>query len=145
MTVASFLDDLRQRGVTLRVDGDALSLRAPKGALSEADRDRLRTDKSAILAWLQTPVDDSEPFPLTDIQQAYLVGRAGELELGRVGCHAYREFERREVDLPRLQQAWNRVVARHPMLRAVFTEDGRQRVLEFGAAPHHRGDRSARR
>ncbi len=129
MTVASFLDDLRQRGVTLRVDGDALSLRAPKGALSEADRDRLRTDKSAILAWLQTPADDSEPFPLTDIQQAYLVGRAGELELGRVGCHAYREFERREVDLPRLQQAWNRVVARHPMLRAVFTEDGRQRVL----------------
>jgi pyochelin synthetase len=130
VTVATFLDDLRQRGVTLRADGDALNLRAPKGALTEADRDRLRREKAAILAWLQSPADDSEPFPLTDIQQAYLVGRVAELELGRVGCHAYREFERSDVDLPRLQQAWNRVVARHPMLRAVFTEDGRQRVLD---------------
>ena len=86
MTVATFLDDLRARGVTLRAEGDALNLRAPKGALTEADRDRLRREKAAILAWLQSPADDSEPFPLTDIQQAYLVGRVAELELGRVGC-----------------------------------------------------------
>jgi amino acid adenylation domain-containing protein len=132
VTVTAFLRDLQQRGVTLRADGDALTLRAPKGVLTEADRDRLRAEKPAILASLRqaaAPADATAPFPLTDIQQAYLVGRAAELELGRVGCHAYREFDRPSVDLPRLQEAWNRLVVRHPMLRAVFTEDGQQRVL----------------
>ncbi|MDR3538266.1 MAG: amino acid adenylation domain-containing protein [Acetobacteraceae bacterium] len=129
MTVDAFLRDLQHRGVELRAEGDALSLRAPKGVLTEADRDRLRAEKAAILACLTAPTDDTDPFPLTDIQQAYLIGRAAELELGRVGCHAYREFDRPDVDLPRLERAWNQVVARHPMLRAVFTEDGRQHVL----------------
>ncbi|MBN8929496.1 MAG: hypothetical protein BGO51_00040 [Rhodospirillales bacterium 69-11] len=130
MTLDAFLQDLARRGVTLAAEGDALSLRAPKGVLTEADRDRLRAEKPAILAALRPlPVEDGAPFPLTDIQQAYLIGRAAELELGRVGCHAYREFEHDGLDLDRLEQAWNRLVARHPMLRAVFGEDGRQRVL----------------
>jgi pyochelin synthetase len=132
VTVDAFLRDLRQRGVELSAEGDALTLRAPKGVLTDADRNRLRSEKSAILQSLRATfesVDETAPFALTDIQQAYLVGRASELELGRVGCHAYREFDRDAVDLPRLQAAWNRLVLRHPMLRAVFTEDGRQRVL----------------
>ncbi|NGM19911.1 amino acid adenylation domain-containing protein [Roseomonas stagni] len=130
MTTAAFLQDLERRGVTLSVSGDEVSLRAPRGVLTEADRDRLRAEKAAILALLRgddTPAD--EPFPLTEIQQAYLVGRSAELELGRVGCHAYREFESDSIDLDRLEEAWNRLVARHPMLRAVVTPDGRQRVL----------------
>jgi amino acid adenylation domain-containing protein len=133
MTVAAFLSDLRRRGVSLSTDGESLTLRAPKGVLGDAERERLKAEKAAILECLraeQTPVDDGAPFPLTDIQQAYLVGRAAELELGKVGCHAYREFDCASVDLPRLEQAWNRLVARHPMLRAVFSADGTQRVLD---------------
>jgi amino acid adenylation domain-containing protein len=129
-TIAAFIHDLRHRGVMLAAQGDSLTLRAPKDALTEADRDRLRAEKASIIAWLRTPSDDTEPFPLTDIQQAYLIGRAAELALGRVGCHAYREFDRQSVDLIRLQRAWNQLVARHPMLRAVFTDDASQRVLE---------------
>ena len=133
MTVAAFLSDLRRRGVSLSTDGESLTLRAPKGVLGDAERERLKTEKAAILECLraeQTVVDDGAPFPLTDIQQAYLVGRAAELELGKVGCHAYREFDCKAVDLPRLEQAWNKLVARHPMLRAVFSADGTQRVLD---------------
>ena len=133
MTVAAFLSDLRRRGVSLSTDGESLTLRAPKGVLGDAERERLKAEKTAILACLraeQTPVNDGAPFPLTDIQQAYLVGRAAELELGKVGCHAYREFDCTSVDLPRLEQAWNRLVARHPMLRAAFSADGTQRVLD---------------
>ena len=133
MTVAAFLSDLRRRGVSLSTDGEQLTLRAPKGVLGEAERERLKAEKAAILECLraeQMAVGDGAPFPLTDIQQAYLVGRAAELELGKVGCHAYREFDCATVDLPRLQQAWNRLVARHPMLRAVFSADGTQRVLD---------------
>ncbi len=136
MTVAAFLRELEQRGVVLAAEGDSLTLRAPKGALTEADRDRLHAEKAGILAWLQQPGDDDEPFPLTDIQQAYLVGRAAELDLGRVGCHAYREFDATGLDLQRLEDAWNRLVARHPMLRTVCTADGMQRTLP--TVPHYR-------
>nr|WP_294546417.1 amino acid adenylation domain-containing protein [uncultured Rhodopila sp.] len=130
MTTAAFLQSLQQRGVTLRADGDSLGVQAPKGVLTDTDRGRLRNEKADILACLRAPVDDTAPFPLTDIQQAYLVGRVAELELGRVGCHAYREFEQPSLDISLLERAWNRLVIRHPMLRAVFTEDGRQRILD---------------
>ncbi|WP_051328761.1 non-ribosomal peptide synthetase [Geminicoccus roseus] len=133
MSVADLVRDLERRGVHLAVDGDALTMRAPKGVLADRDRDALRARKHEILAWLKG--DDAEaepgaPFPLTDIQQAYLVGRAAEMELGRVGCHAYREFEAPSYDLERLEDAWNRLVRRHPMLRAVVRGDLQQVLPE---------------
>ncbi|MGE5269161.1 MAG: amino acid adenylation domain-containing protein [Thiohalocapsa sp.] len=143
-TVDAFLRELARRGVALSADGDALRVRAPKGTLSNGDRDRLRDEKAAILAHLRGDASsdgepDDAPFPLTDIQEAYLIGRNAELELGRVGCHAYREFEMAGLDLDRLERAWNAVLARHEMLRVVMTEDGRQRILH--AVPWYRIDR----
>ncbi|MET9969783.1 amino acid adenylation domain-containing protein, partial [Streptomyces sp. NPDC006356] len=70
-----------------------------------------------------------EPFPATDVQRAYWLGRAGEMRLGGVGSHYYSEFDGVSVDLPRLEGAWRRLIDRHPMLRAVFDEEGRQQVL----------------
>uniref|UniRef100_UPI002103BD97 condensation domain-containing protein n=1 Tax=Geminicoccus harenae TaxID=2498453 RepID=UPI002103BD97 len=137
MSIADLVRDLERRGVELAVDGEALTMRAPKGALAEHDREALRLRKGEILAWLKGEAAEADggSFPLTDIQQAYLVGRAAELELGRVGCHAYREFEAESYDLARLEEAWNLLVRRHPMLRAVFTGD-RQQVLP--EVPHYR-------
>ena len=130
MSVQELVRDLERRGVVLTADGDALTMRAPKGALVEQDRELLRARKAEILAWLKgNDADPDEPFPLTDIQEAYLVGRAAELELGRVGCHAYREFEAAAYDVAQLEQGWNRLVRHHPMLRAVVTGSDRQRVL----------------
>ncbi len=136
MSVADLVRDLERRGVELAVDGEALTMRAPKGVLGEQDRETLRARKQEILAWLKgddAAADADAPFPLTDIQQAYLVGRAAEMELGRVGCHAYREFEADSYDLPRLQAAWNRLVRHHPMLRAVVQGDLQQVLPEVPA------------
>ncbi|WP_437904212.1 amino acid adenylation domain-containing protein [Sorangium sp. So ce327] len=73
--------------------------------------------------------DDPEaPFRQTAVQRAYLVGRESAFDLGGVGCHGYIERECDGLDLERFEQAWNRVIARHGMLRAVFTGDGLQRV-----------------
>ncbi|WP_435105104.1 amino acid adenylation domain-containing protein [Arhodomonas sp. AD133] len=69
------------------------------------------------------------PFPLTDVQQAYWFGRREDFVLGGVGTHFYTEFDGAHVDLPRLEAAWNRLIRRHEMLRAVFDDDGRQRIL----------------
>lgn len=70
-----------------------------------------------------------EPFPLTDMQQALWIGRRNAVEFGGFGCLGYFEWESAGLDVQRLQQAWRRLIDRHDMLRAVFTHDGRQRVL----------------
>ncbi|WP_437640298.1 amino acid adenylation domain-containing protein [Sorangium sp. So ce854] len=72
--------------------------------------------------------DPEAPFAQTDVQRAYLVGRERAFDLGGVGCHGYLERECDELDLDRFERAWNRVIARHGMLRSVFTEDGLQRA-----------------
>ncbi|MFZ1428733.1 MAG: SDR family NAD(P)-dependent oxidoreductase, partial [Geminicoccaceae bacterium] len=69
------------------------------------------------------------PFPLTEIQQAYWIGRGDTLELGNVGCYLYTEVELKGVDLARLERAWNMLVRRHDMLRAVVLPDGQQQIL----------------
>ncbi|GAA2485582.1 non-ribosomal peptide synthetase [Actinocorallia cavernae] len=82
---------------------------------------------------VQPPVPDDEhrhdPFPPTDVQLAYWLGRDEEFTLGGVGCHFYREYDILDLDVARLEEAVNRLVARHEMLRAVFDADGNQRVL----------------
>ncbi|WP_214317643.1 non-ribosomal peptide synthetase [Nonomuraea sediminis] len=71
-----------------------------------------------------------EPFPLTDIQHAYLVGRASTFDLGGTSIHLYAEHHAAPgLDADRLRAALERLVARHEMLRAVIMPDGTQRIL----------------
>jgi amino acid adenylation domain-containing protein len=77
-----------------------------------------------------SPEERYGPFPLTDVQQAYWMGRRGEFELGNVATHVYQEFETVGLDLGRFERALQRVIERHDMLRAVVREDGQQQVLE---------------
>ncbi|MFI0408225.1 amino acid adenylation domain-containing protein [Actinomadura sp. 3N508] len=74
------------------------------------------------------PAERHEPFPLTDLQHAYLVGRSTGREYGGVAAHAYLEIDVGDLDLARCEAAWRRIVSRHDMLRAVVTADGRQQV-----------------
>jgi yersiniabactin nonribosomal peptide synthetase len=71
----------------------------------------------------------AESFALTDVQYAYWVGRDDSQPLGGVGCHAYLEFDGKNVDPDRLRSAWRAVQSYHPMLRARFTDDGRQAIM----------------
>ncbi|MBW4609145.1 MAG: amino acid adenylation domain-containing protein [Hassallia sp. WJT32-NPBG1] len=70
-----------------------------------------------------------QPFPLTDIQQAYWIGRNVAFELSNVATHSYREIECLGLDIERFTKAWQRLVERHDMLRAIVQPDGQQRIL----------------
>ena len=70
-----------------------------------------------------------EPFPLMDLQQAYWLGRRSDFELGDVSAHIYHELELIDLDVERFELAWQRLIDRHPMLRAVILPDGRQQIL----------------
>ncbi|UOB14313.1 amino acid adenylation domain-containing protein [Streptomyces sp. HP-A2021] len=95
----------------------------------------LDPERSATPVLVADPDHAHDPFPATDVQRAYWLGRAEGMRLGGVGAHYYSEFDGSDVDLPRLEQAWRGLIARHPMLRAVFDEDGHQRVLSDAEVP----------
>lgn len=70
-----------------------------------------------------------EPFPLTDIQQAYWVGRSSAVELGDVSTTIYLEVEIKSGEIAKFQRSWNQLIAQHEMLRAIFLDSGEQRIL----------------
>lgn len=104
-------------------------LDAMAAALADKRRGDVGIAEDAALR--PAPEAAHEPFPVTDVQQAYLVGRRGDFELGGVSTHAYVELDARDLDLSRFAAALNAAIARHPALRLVMTQDGQQRVLEI--------------
>ncbi|MGE0415880.1 MAG: amino acid adenylation domain-containing protein [Acetobacteraceae bacterium] len=102
--------------------------------------DRTLGDIAALLPAATTPAPDVPsisvdpanqyaPFPLTDIQLSYWLGRGARFALGGA-CHVYWEFEAEaDRDPDRLEAALHHLVDTHDMLRAVVTPDGMQRVL----------------
>ncbi|MEV1179424.1 condensation domain-containing protein, partial [Nonomuraea sp. NPDC049784] len=70
-----------------------------------------------------------EPFALTGIQQAYWAGRRDDFDLGGVDSHLYAEVDVPDLDVDQLGRVWRTLIDRHPMLRAVITNDGRQQIL----------------
>ena len=82
----------------------------------------------AVARFRSDPERAHEPFPLTDLQQAYVVGRSRGFDLASP-LHLYFEFDFDHFDLDRAGTALRTLIARHPMLRAVVCDDGLQRVL----------------
>ncbi|MFG2551509.1 amino acid adenylation domain-containing protein [Streptomyces sp. NPDC048581] len=75
------------------------------------------------------PAARFEPFPLTDLQQAYMLGRTDAFELGNVSTYFFTEVDLEGADLGLLTDKLNELIDRHDMLRAVMNGDSTQRVL----------------
>ncbi|GAB4588358.1 amino acid adenylation domain-containing protein [Nocardia sp. IFM 10818] len=88
----------------------------------------LAVGDTAAAAYEPDPDARFEPFPVTDVQRAYLIGRRPEFTLGGIGTHFYTEFDGEDIDLDRLEHAWNTLIERHDMLRTVFDGNERQWV-----------------
>ncbi|RNL83027.1 type I polyketide synthase [Halostreptopolyspora alba] len=73
---------------------------------------------------------DEGLIPMTRVQHAYWVGRGGGYEFGNVPCHFYLEYDCPDLDLERYERAWNHVIGRHAMLRAVVAPQGGFTVVD---------------
>src|SRR6266568_1229675 len=76
--------------------------------------------------WLSSG-EPHQSFPLTDLQAAYFTSKHMP-EADPVGCHTYLEFQVIDLDVDRLERAWQRLLAIHPMLLARIDPDGTQCV-----------------
>ncbi|UCM87044.1 non-ribosomal peptide synthetase [Streptomyces marincola] len=97
--------------------------------LADFAADLVREQAAVAALGTGDPARAHEPFPPTDVQRAFWIGRDDRLPLGGVGTWHYSEFDGEDVDLGRVERAWRLLIDRHDMLRAVLDEDGRQRVL----------------
>jgi len=146
MSAVEFLAELSREGVKIWVDGTQLRYRAPKGIITASLRSKLVEYKPELLVLLSQQLDSGFtgslprvipapdqlylPFPATDVQQAYWIGRSASFELGNVGNHIYIEVEAVDLDLARSLLILRRLIERHPMLRAIMLPDGQQKILE---------------
>lgn len=70
------------------------------------------------------------PFPLTDVQYAYWIGRRGLYALGKVSTHCYFELDTEALDIKNVQNAWNVLIKKHGMMRVIVLESGEQKILK---------------
>lgn len=91
----------------------------------------------SVMARLEGPEHQHEPFPLTAIQEAYLLGRSSAFTLGNIATHAYLEFETPSSMTPKhLTTIIHALVKRHDAMRLVFDFDTQmQRVLDIDELP----------
>lgn len=141
---AQLLEDVEKRGARFWEEEGNLRYSASKGVMTQEVLSQMSANKAELISLLRDraagssglprlvpdPEHRYEPFALTDLQSAYLVGRDASFELGNISCHAYVEMEKEDVDLPRLAQALRKLIRRHDMLRAVMLPGGMQQVLE---------------
>ncbi len=97
-----------------------------EGAI-KSDTKAFSLDKFAIIHDVEQRY---APFLLTDVQQAYWLGRNPVFELGNISTHIYSEIDVVDLDIPCCEQAWNILVDQQDMLRAVVLTTGEQQVLE---------------
>ena len=118
----------------IRVDG-------PSAMDKLNSRVRRAPDKEARSFIRENMAERYLPFALSDMQQAYWIGRDTSLGGGGVAQQSYFELDCSSLDLSRVRRAFDALIARHEMLRAVVTEDGQQRILPLPLSfPLHEED-----
>ncbi|MEE4561814.1 amino acid adenylation domain-containing protein [Paenibacillus polymyxa] len=99
--------------------------------LSERIKEGVDTQEAIVYPELTPdPEHMYEPFPLTDVQMAYLMGREDHFEMGGVSTHVYIELET-SLDMVRFNRALQKVIERHVMLRTIILPSGQQQILDY--------------
>lgn len=140
MNIADFVATLALEGIELWSEENNLHFRAPAGTLSETVKETLREHKPALLAYLasrnksEVMLCDRQgrftPFPLTETQQAWLMGRHNAFAYGGLPCRGFLAVSfPTALEPARLERGIQQLIARHDMLRVVVKEEGFQRVL----------------
>lgn len=128
LEVLKFLERLRENGIQIWAEGDKLRYRARSNHLTPEILGILKKSKRQILDFLDMITRNT--IPLTSIQAAYIVGQKPGCELGNINAHYYIEYKSEEVDVGRLEQVINLIIAKNDALRMIVTHEGKASFLE---------------
>lgn len=136
--VQELMNNMRKKKIQLWTEEGKLKFKAPKGVMEPNDLELLKENKTKIVAFLESEnktitvqndlTNRYKPFPLTDVQSAYLLGRNPGFRYGGVACHLYMELKYNALDHNLVENIWNRLVERHEMLRATVSNQGFQSI-----------------
>jgi len=92
----------------------------------------LDPDRPAEKAFVFEPRESERhhPFQMTEIQQAYAIGRSSAFQLGEISTHGYIDIHVENLDLERFTSVLNELIGRHDMLRAVARPNLMLQILE---------------
>ncbi|MBB1485774.1 non-ribosomal peptide synthetase [Oceanospirillum sediminis] len=116
---------LRQQGLSAE---QPLRLLFAKPELQAFAAELYQTEQTVQQQVVAEPEQRFEPFLLTEVQRAYWMGQSPGLPLS-CGTHYLTELDGADVDLTRLEQAWNKLVHNHEMMRAFVNAEGQQQIL----------------
>ena len=128
------LVELEKKGVTFETVDGKLKYKDSKGNFTENSKEKVKKYKEEIIEILKKKqtIDEfitdndyeTNVYPLTDVQAAYLVGKTEAVKWGGIGCKGYIEVDFGSYSAEELSRAWKVLVNRHEMLRAKVTEVG---------------------
>ncbi|XOV79529.1 MAG: amino acid adenylation domain-containing protein [Aestuariibacter sp.] len=144
MSISSLISQLNAQGIMLWQESGELKLKAPKGRLTPELREQLVENKPAIISFLQllesnmkqpairrTERSADNVLPLSYAQERLWFLQ--QLEPDGFGYHVPGAVRvQGELDIDALEQAFNKVIARHESLRTVFISElgkPRQKIL----------------
>lgn len=138
--VQELMNTMQKKKIQLWTEDGKLKFKAPKGVMDPSDLELLKENKTQIVNFLESEnktitiqndlPNRYRPFPLTDVQSAYLLGRNPGFRYGGVACHLYMELKYNALDHELVENIWNRLVQRHEMLRATVSNQGFQSILQ---------------
>lgn len=105
LTIMRLVNQWRKQGVKVSF-GSLMENPTLEGwwALIQRSMKKKAGKKRAQESKITPEKDMKQPFPLTDVQYAYWVGRDEEQALGGIDCHAYLEFDGGNIDPERLEK-----------------------------------------
>lgn len=129
LNVVNFLQDLKDQGVELWVEGDKLRYRGAKEVLTPKVFSEIKQYKSEILDILRQNAELTQPYPLSLGQQAlwFLYQLAPESTAYNL---MYALRLKPNINISILEQAFTKIIARHPSLRTIYKTEKEQPVQQ---------------
>lgn len=126
--ILKLINELSQKGIYLWEEQGRLKYKCKKGKISEEILNELRVKKAEIVEFLQKC--ESNSFPVSPLQSAYLIGEEKSCELGNTNAHYYIEYEAPNINIKRLEESLNILIENHDALRMIVLKEGKNLILE---------------
>ncbi len=130
MNLVDFLQELAAKDAQLWVDGDKLRYRAPQDVFTPAILTEIKQYKPEIIQLLRHRAEIAKTYPLSHGQRALWLFYQLAPDSPAYNV-AYAAHLHSNLEIQALQQAFETLIERHPVLRTTYTQHGDEPVQQI--------------